>query len=373
MSGTGSIKLGEGDAQLCRPGFWLVPDAGIPRRCELVTNAGTNYTLPLFLPVYQPRRRVFQLAIGQKEPEIRGIIVNAYFLYKQREIRKLLTTELTLSDYVGFKGLIVTDSGAFQSFTRRVYLRNRDIIHFQDCIRSDIISPLDVVTPPGDNRRTAEAKLLVTQARVREALAIVEHGIVAGVQQGGRYLDLRHRAARELLDMGVRYLAIGSLVPMFNKDHNLEFVGKVLMDARSAAGPSMPIHVYGAGDPCELPFMFALGANVFDSASYAQFGHGGWYMTPYGALQDPGPLLAGEYRCSCSVCTSVSEHIRDVFNDPVALARHNLATIGATMTKLQQMTGDDSALNKYLLEVLEAHMRWFPGSALRRSWELLHG
>ena len=138
----------------------------------------------IFLPVYQPREPVFQLA----REEIDGCIVNAYFLYKQRELRERLADRLTgassLKAHVGFAGLIATDSGAFQGLTRRLYLKNADIVRFQDRIGSDIISPLDLITPPGDKRTTALGKMRTTHKRVRQALAIVERGLVAGRAAG---------------------------------------------------------------------------------------------------------------------------------------------------------------------------------------------
>ena len=243
---------------------------GCPAKTPAVRtdNRGRAHDLPLFMPVYQPRGPVFQLAEQDRAITIDGLIINAFFLYKQRELRRRLTTEISLAEFVGFDGLISTDSGAFQGFTRTLYLKNSDIVRFQDRIGSDIIAPLDLVTPPGDSRTTAQGKLDATNKRIREALALVEGGIVAGVQQGGRFLDLRERSVAALMEMEVRYVAIGSLVPFFNKNHDLAFAGAVIRKAREIAGPALPMHVYGAGDPAELPFFVRLGANVFDLASY---------------------------------------------------------------------------------------------------------
>lgn len=334
---------------------------------------GATFPLPLFLPVYQPRERVFQLAAWEGDPAIEGIIVNSYFLYKQKDIRKRLTSELSLAEYIGFDGLLTTDSGAFQGFTRTLLLSNKKIVKFQDQIGSDVLAPLDMVTPPGDNRTVAEEKLRVTEKRIAEALPLAERGILAGVQQGGRFLDLRRRAVRWLMEQGVHYLAIGSLVPFFNKNHDMEFVGEVVSDARSAAGKDIPMHIYGAGDPCELPFMFAFGANIFDSASYGHFAAGGWYMTPYGALKDPGPIKAGEFRCSCPVCQSTELTIEEIFADKELLTRHNLWTICQTVRELREKYHEPDALNHRLEEILDIHQTWFPDSALRRSWETVHG
>lgn len=329
---------------------------------------GRLHPLPLFMPVYQPRQPTFQLARDGDGLTIDGLIVNAFFLYKQRELRKTLTTGTTLQELVGFDGLISTDSGAFQGFSRALYLKNRDIVRFQDQIRSDIIAPLDLVTPPGDSRTTAQSKLDVTNKRIAEALDIVEHGIVAGVQQGGRFLDLRERSTEALLAMNVRYVAIGSLVPFFNKNHDLAFPGAVIGKARAMMGPELPMHIYGAGDPVELPFFVKMGATVFDSASYGHYAAKSFYMTPYGALADPGPLMAGEYVCGCRQCAAEGGAAA-VLADRERLTFHNLWTICSTVAKLRRLIrGQDGGLDKYLQDVLAIHSKWFPESRLPHTW-----
>lgn len=166
--------------------------------------------------------------------------------------------------------------------------------------------------------------------------------------------------------MGVEYLAIGSLVPFFTGNHNLAFPAAVLVDARRTAGPDIPMHVYGAGDPCELPFMVACGATVFDSSSYGHYAQGGWYMTPYGALAESGPILAGEFSCECPVCQQ--SLIDAVFSDRTALARHNLWTICNTVRNLRRLVRAPDELEAYLERILEIHQVWFPESRLERSW-----
>ena len=339
----------------------------MPGRRVLRTKQGVRHPLPLFLPVYQPREPVFQLA----RQDIDGCIVNAYFLYKQRALRERLTGPSSLKAHVGFEGLIATDSGAFQGLTRRLYLNNADIVRFQDRIGSDVISPLDLITPPGDGRKTALGKMRTTHKRVRQALAIAERGLVAGVQQGGRFLDLRRESAARMAELEVEYLAIGSLVPFFNRAHSLAFAGAVLRDARQAVGEQVPMHVYGAGDPVELPFMVALGADVFDSSAYAHYAEGGWYMTPYGALAEPGRLLAGEFRCPCPHCAE-AESIEAVFADFERLKAHNLWTICHAVRELRALLQRGGDLNRHLEALLDVHRRWFPESQLGPTWAALH-
>ena len=337
----------------------------------LVTRGGRELPLPLFLPVYHRRASPVPIADWRSPFGVEGCIVNAYLLYKDRATRAQLEAGTTLGELIGFDGFVMTDSGAFQGFTGPLYLENKKIVRFQDEIGADVVSPLDLVTPPGDGREQATRKLEVTERRIREALGLVRHGILAGVQQGGRFLDLRRRSIEALMAMGIEYVALGSLVPFFNRNHDLEFVGTVIRDARAACGTGLPIHVYGAGDPVELPFFYALGATVFDSASYGHYAAGGWYMTPYGGLRDLGPLAAGEYRCGCPACAAEGGPAA-VHADPGALAAHNLWCILETVRRLRQL-GAPGALERYLEEVLEVHARWFPESRLPASWRALHG
>lgn len=352
--------------QAVRPGRGAAPPGYAGPAMYLrrfVTNSGSQHRLPLFLPVYQPHRAAGALDGWPDGPTFEGCIVNAYFLYKQRELRRELETGPGLHDYLKFGGMVATDSGAFQGFTRQLYLNNTDIVRFQDRIGSDVLAPLDLVSPPGDNRSTAEAKLRSTEKRIAKAMTVVERGILAGVQQGGRFPDLRHDSVSFLRDLGVQYLALGSLVPFFNKNHNLAFAGQIAVDARQVIGPDIPIHVYGAGDPCELPFLAAMGVSIFDSASYGHYAQGGWYMTPFGSLTDFGPVLAGEYRCRCPVCAAGPT----AMPDREGLFEHNLWTILATVDEMNRRM-DEGTFDAYLDEVLAQHEYWFPGSALGTSW-----
>lgn len=329
---------------------------------------GAEFRLPLFIPVYRPDFQQQILDAWPGPPNIEACMVNAFVLYKQRELRKRFQGDYTLKEHISFKGLLCTDSGAFQGFKRPLLLSNKKIIKFQDSIRTDIAAPIDLITPPSNNRTIAERKLTATQKRIRQGLELVENSTLAGIQQGGRFIELRHRAVSELVEMGVEYLGIGSLVPFFNTNHDLSFVGEVISDAKRVCADSLPMHVYGAGDPLELPFMVHLGANIFDSSSYAHFAAGGWYMTPYGALRQPGPLLTGEFTCPCPQCKGVD--FSQGFPNEARLAIHNLWTILHTMESIREALADDS-LDKMLNDILEVHQAWFPKTALVSSWRAI--
>lgn len=340
----------------------------------ITTPRGRRHRLPLFLPVCQLNDPFVPMEVLRDEMAVDGGILNAYFLYKQRALRERFEGGLTLREYVGLPdGLLVTDSGAFQGFVRKLYLSNETIVAFQERIGTDVASPLDLVTPPGDKRGVAEDKLAATNKRVRAAMPLVERSLLAGVQQGGRFLDLRRRSTEELAAIGVRYLAIGSLVPFFNRNHDLSFVGPVLRDARRIIGPDVPMHVYGAGDPVEIPFFVALGADIFDSSSFGHYARKRAYMTPYGAIESVGVLASGEFRCACRVCGEAAERgdWDALFDDVRRLAAHNLWTICETIRRVRDALAA-GRLDAMLAEIVERHTAWFPASALGPTWEALH-
>jgi 7-cyano-7-deazaguanine tRNA-ribosyltransferase len=298
---------------------------------------------------------------------IRGLITNAFFLYKNRELKKTVL-EQGIREFLGFSGLIVTDSGAFQQFSGPLYLSNKKIIKFQQDIGVDVISPLDVITTPGDNRTNAAKKLEATLKRIKEGLSIVDRAILIGVQQGGKFLELRGRALEALVEFEVKYIALGSLVPFFTKGHHVEFIGKVLKQARQIVPEHIPMHLYGAGDPVEIPFYVALGCDIFDSSSFIHYAQGGWFMTPYGALtvrdREPGDM---PYACECPYC---EEHGVHVWQDNTLLSYHNLWTIVQVLEDVTQRRAAGT-LSEYLHHVLDVHQQWFPGSLLGRSWDAL--
>lgn len=337
---------------------------------KLITRDNKSFSLPLFLPVYQPKSNLISIDDLKNKFSIDGMIVNGFFLYKDAAVKALFEGGLTLHQHIGFDGLIMTDSGAFQGLKRPLYLSNKKIVAFQDMIRADIVSPLDLISPPGDNHRTAEKKLESTLKRIREAKSLVANGILAGVQQGGRYLDLRRRSMEGLMEIGVHYIAIGSLVPFFNRNHNLSTIIKILTDARAIAGKELPIHVYGAGDPVELPFLAALGTDIFDSSSYGHYALSGWYMTLYGALRKEEKDKILEFQCRCGVCKELEdkrEDISRIFDDPGKLASHNLFVIIDTVNRVRRALEGDR-LEPLLDTILKKHERWFPGSGLSQSW-----
>ncbi|MCL2747971.1 MAG: tRNA-guanine transglycosylase [Oscillospiraceae bacterium] len=331
---------------------------------------GAVVQLPVFVPVYRTDYPFSLFSDEYREAGLSACMMNAFLLYKDRATRARFADGLTLRAHIGgFDGMICTDSGAFQGFRRPLYLKNETIVRFQNQIRADVAAPIDLITPPGDKRTVAEDKMQVSYKRTLAALPLCEYAVLAGIQQGGRFLDLRRRHIRMLAALDMQYYGIGSLVPFFNKKHDLGFCCQVIGDARGAIGPGKPLHVYGAGDPLEIPFLHRAGANVFDSSSYAHFANSGYYMTPYGAVNQADALGRIGYRCPCPVCAEGSPLGAPGAPDCAdRLQRHNLHVIFRVVADIRALE-DEKSHDAYLADVLQKHMALFPESKLRGSWE----
>jgi 7-cyano-7-deazaguanine tRNA-ribosyltransferase len=202
---------------------------------------------------------------------------------------------------------------------------------------------------------------------VREREDYAEGYIPRAMNLPRGFLDLRIEALKALSELPLHYYALGSLVPFLNRNHDIAFVGKNILAARQLLPATAVIHLYGAGDPLELPFFMALGCDVFDSSSYLHYARGGWYMTPYGAIQSPGDLEKSGFLCPCPVCREDRGRVPE---DRRQLARHNLFTIYSAMETALSISAEGT-LSDYLLEIIKRHQSLFPDSHLEKSWNEL--
>jgi len=75
----------------------------------------------------------------------------------------------------------------------------------------------DLITYPHDNKGAALRKTTKSIRYVEQVLPEMNQAILLGVQQGGRFSDIRMKAIDSLLNLGIKYVALGGLVPFFNK------------------------------------------------------------------------------------------------------------------------------------------------------------
>jgi 7-cyano-7-deazaguanine tRNA-ribosyltransferase len=292
---------------------------------------------PVLLPVINPHLQPV-LPREMKALGAEGIITNAYIFSRSEEFRDRVRAS-GLHDVLGFDGLIMTDSGAFQlSVYGDIPLTNEEVIRFQQEIGSDIIVPLDIPTPPSADRATAESDLAITLSRLAEARTLCgERRNVAGPVQGGLFFDLREKAGRAVGEMGFSFCPIGAVVPLMESYRYRELV-HVVMAAKKGIPVSSCVHLFGAGHPSMFALAVAMGCDVFDSAAYALYAREGRYLTPSGSakLQE-----MAELPCACGVCRShTAEELRQSEESERLLAIHNLSVSLAEIARVRQAIAD---------------------------------
>ncbi len=313
------------------PGSFQVKDKDLMARIGVLETKSGRLETPVFLPVIDPFEQLGDSpSISPKDLEamgFRAVITNAY-LVKKRFGEE--AAEKGLRSILGFSGVIMTDSGAYQHMVYgRVDVGNREIVEYQERIGSDIAVILDIPTREGSSYGEALYSVEETLRRAREVVDIVSSSKALWVLpiQGGGYVDLVRRSAREASAIeGYSIYGIGSPVT-FLQGYRYSKIVEMIIAAKEELDPSMPVHLFGAGHPMVIPFAVALGVDMFDSASYILYAKDNRYITEYGTerLED-----LEVFPCSCPVC---SKHTpRDLLEMPQgervrALAMHNLYAI----------------------------------------------
>ncbi|MGC9121528.1 MAG: tRNA guanosine(15) transglycosylase TgtA [Thermogladius sp.] len=326
---------------------------------RLKTRHGTIET-PYIFPVVDPVRQDVDLNTIL-EIGFNAIITNAYLFYKRNKgVVKDIHEELKWSN------TIMTDSGGYQVLVYGdVEVDNPTIVSYQKGIGSDIAVILDV--PTGTKMTWSEAYNAVeeTWRRALQALPLIMDSdqLWALPIQGSPYPDLLKKSAVRAWRTPYHIFAFGSPTVLLEKyDYSplLEYVGLV----KRVLPPGKPIHVFGVGHPMIIPFLVALGADLFDSASYILYAREGRYMLPGGTKRVEELTYLP---CNCPVCSRYTP--KDLLELPSEertrlIALHNLYTL-----KKELNTVKESIREGRLWELLEERSKTHP--SLRRAFEVV--
>jgi len=321
------------------PGSFQVKDKDLMARIGVLETKSGRLETPVFLPVVDPFEQV-----GTDSPlspqdlgamGFKAIITNAYLVKKRFGGE---ASERGIRSVLGFSGIIMTDSGAYQHMVYgRVGVGNREIVEYQESIGSDIAVILDIPTREGSSYGEALHSVEETLGRAREVVDIVSssHTLWVLPIQGGGYLDLVRRSAREASTIGgFSIYGIGSPVT-FLQGYRYSRVVEMIMAAKEELDPSAPVHLFGAGHPMVIPFAVALGVDMFDSASYILYAKDNRYITEYGTERIEELEV---FPCSCPICSKYSP--RDLldmrYKERVRmLAIHNLHAIEKEIRRIK--------------------------------------
>ena len=310
----------------------------------------TPHLLPVVNPLIQPINSRDILTIFK----CNAIITNAYLVRKNFRDEALATG---IHGLLGFEGVVVTDSGAYQILEYgHVDVQPEEIVEFQEAIGTDIAVILDVPTGWSRKKSVAEYTVKETIRRADLSLKLFRRSDILweGPIQGGVFLDLVATSAREMSRRPFDIYSLGSPTPIMER-YMFDRLVDMIMTAKMNLPPSKPLHLFGAGHPMMLALAAALGCDLFDSASYAIFARQGRYLTETGTLR----LSEVEYfPCSCPICqTNTPSEMRRLDKAVIErkLAEHNLHVCLEEIRRIKQ-----AILEGRLWELVEVRARSHP-------------
>ncbi|MEM0021526.1 MAG: tRNA guanosine(15) transglycosylase TgtA [Fervidicoccaceae archaeon] len=336
-------------------------DRDLAGRIGRLEARGSSIETPYLFPVVDPVRQ--ELSVEEiKDLGFRGVITNAYLAYK-RGWRGRIHDLLASRDI-----LVMTDSGAYQLLQYgEVEVSNREIIEIEKMLDSDIAVILDVPTGDSLNREYAEWTVNETLRRAKEAAELIDRGKRLWVLpiQGGLFLDLVEKSARESAELDFDIYALGSPT-RFMERYQYEALIDMIRAARSQIPAKKPLHLFGAGHPMIIPFAVAMGIDLFDSASYILFARDGRYMTEHGTMRLE---RLSYFPCSCPICSKYTPaELREMKKEERTrlLAKHNLLVVRRIINETKEAIKEGR-----LWELLISMSRGHPSllSLLRRIEE----
>lgn len=234
-----------------------------------------------------------------------------------------------LHRFIGWPGLIATDSGGFQvmSLARFRTVTDRgaafrspldgvlreftpeNVVAMQETFGSDLMMPLDECPPAGAPREEIERAVARTTAWAARATAARANGRGAlfGIVQGAVDAALRRRSAGEITSMPFDAFAIGGLS-----------VGEprpAMLDTLGLTAPLLPAgrprYLMGVGEPGDVVEAIGAGVDLFDCVFPTRVARNGLALTRAGrvvvrnaaAAEEDGPL---DPACGCAACRRYS-------------------------------------------------------------------
>ncbi|MGD2248929.1 MAG: tRNA guanosine(15) transglycosylase TgtA [Candidatus Methanofastidiosia archaeon] len=333
---------------------------GLGRIGRLDINGKTVET-PTIMPVINPTKTVIPPREIQELVKCPMIITNAYIIYTSPLKEKAL--DYGLHALLDFDGIIETDSGSYQLMSYgNINVTNEEIITFQQDIESDITTFLDIPTIPDVSYAEAASDLEITIERARKAVTI-KRTIMNGTIQGGKFLELRKKAAQAMGGFNFDIYPIGAVVPFLLK-YDFASLVDIILTCKKYLPVNNPVHLFGAGHPLVLAFAVLLGCDLFDSAAYVLYAKGDRYLTPFGTKKIEDLQY---FPCGCPMCTgSDPEEIKGLPPEERVkfLAKHNLYTTFAELNRIKQAIHEGS-----LWELVESRIRNHPN--LYESYKII--
>ena len=260
--------------------FEIIARDGQARLGKLHTAHGILET-PCLLPVINPNIRTIEPREMWDRYGIQALITNSYVIWKHDSLKEKALSE-GVHSLIDFPGVIMTDSGTFQSYVYGdVEVGVEEIVKFQKDIGVDIATMLDIFTRPDMTFSQVEKAVDETVERGQISIDTAGDVMLNGPIQGGLFPELRVKSSVEMSKLEFDIHPIGGIVPIMEQQKYRD-LAKIMLACKSNLAPNRPVHMFGCGHPMLFPMLVAMGADLFDSAAYVLFARDGRLLTPWG-------------------------------------------------------------------------------------------
>jgi len=295
-------------------------------RVGVLKTAHGEIQTPFFMPV-ATKATVKTLSPQElRECGVKAIISNSLHLFLRPGL-DVLEAHGGLHEFMGFDGIIFTDSGGFQMIREGFFIgvKEKGIVfkspydgkrylftpefskEVQMRIGSDVAMMLDFCSEYPADYETAKKATILTSAWAKKFPLGDDKQLSFGIVQGGTYEDLRKKSAQDLASIdfdgyGIGGLSIGEPKGVMHK--MVDIVNSILPEGK-------PRYLMGVGSPMDILKSVMQGVDIFDSVYPTRNGRHGTALTWEGRLN----LKKGEYKndfrpldreCSCYTCENFS-------------------------------------------------------------------
>lgn len=343
-------------------------DKDTQARVGVLETAHGEVQTPAFMPVGTQATVKTLSARELVDSQVQIILSNAYHLYL-RPGKEVIKEAGGLHKFMGWSGPILTDSGGFQVFSLAVlrkiteegvdfqshidgsshFLTPEDIIDVQLDLGSDILMPLDECVHYPAARDYAQESLKITNMWARRSKEHFEHKkasrdkLLFGIVQGSSYLDLRKKAAEELIDLDFSGYAVGGVSVGEPDDVKNEILGHTL----GLLPKEKPHYAMGVGTPRDIFEAVSVGVDMFDCVMPTRHARNGTAFTKEGKLVLRNAPFTKDYRpieadCTCHTCQNYTRaYIRHLVNAGEILgirlvSLHNVHFYAMLMRKIRE-------------------------------------
>jgi len=347
--------------------FKIIADEPLSKaRAGLLETFSGNVSTPAFMAVGTQATVKTMDTRDIKESGCDIILANAYHL-SIRPGEKLIHEQGGLHEFMKWNGPILTDSGGYQLFSLsslakvfddgirfrnhldggEIFLTPQKVIEIQKLLAPDIAMVIDEPLSFPHTRENAEIALNRTLKWAEISLEEhknVHRQFLFSIVQGGSFIDLRCKAAEDLVKLSFDGYALGGLSLGEPKSKTLEIIDSVT----EILPKSKPRYVMGMGTPGDIIRSVALGVDMFDCVIPTRHARRGNLFTWRGKISikrsefinDKKPI---DPECGCSTCMKAysRSYLRHLFQSKEPLGQrlmsiHNLYFYQDLMKKIRE-------------------------------------